>query len=185
MTSDSGLAVIRSALLARAKKGHFTPLARDHGLGTATLEEFAHGRAKLPNDILRVSSKIPALNRATNAATASINLTFVKVSGNASAQKHQHPRQIEFIILSIFASSGGPRHLRKALCPTSWCRARQRWCRRRRPSWTYETIPCHALLPCRRGQTPRWLKGHRKGRCKERKAFSCRDSSLAPAGGGV
>ena len=52
MTSDSGLAVIRSALLARAKKGHFTPLARDHGLGTATLEEFAHGRAALAPDIL-------------------------------------------------------------------------------------------------------------------------------------
>jgi hypothetical protein len=48
---------------------------------------------------------MPALNRARNAATASTNLTFLKVSG-APAQKHQHPRQIEFIILSIFASSG-------------------------------------------------------------------------------
>jgi hypothetical protein len=106
MTSDSGLAVTRSADLVRAKKSHLANLVRDLGTGLATLEEFAHGRAKLPNDILRVSSKIPALNRATNAATASINLTFVKVSGNAPAQKHQHPRQIEFIILSIFASSG-------------------------------------------------------------------------------
>ena len=33
-------------------------------------------------------------------------MTFLKVSGNATAQKHQHPRQIEFIIWSIFASSG-------------------------------------------------------------------------------
>ena len=52
MTSDSGLAVIRSAVLVRAKKSHLANLARDLGTGLATLEEFAHGRAKLPNDIL-------------------------------------------------------------------------------------------------------------------------------------
>jgi hypothetical protein len=79
-----------------------------------------------------------------------------------------------------------PRHLTKALRPTSWCRARQRWCRRRRPSWTYPSwtyeIPCHAL-PYRRGQTPRWLKRQRKGRCKEREAFSFQDSLVSPAGG--
>src|ERR1700754_3851430 len=40
---------------------------------------------------------MPALSRPRNAATASIILTSVK---------HQHPRQIEFIILSTFASSG-------------------------------------------------------------------------------
>ena len=57
MTSDSGLAVIRSAVLVRAKKSHLANLARDLGTGLATLEEFAHGRAKLPNDILRVSYK--------------------------------------------------------------------------------------------------------------------------------
>src|SRR6201991_4548658 len=40
---------------------------------------------------------MPALSRPRNAATASIILTFLK---------HQQPRQIEFIILSTFASSG-------------------------------------------------------------------------------
>ena len=48
MTSDSGLAVIRSAVLVRAKKSQLANLARDLGTGLATLEEFAHGRAKLP-----------------------------------------------------------------------------------------------------------------------------------------
>ena len=67
MTSDSGLAVIRSAVLVRAKKSQLANLARDLGTGLATLEEFAHGRAKLPNDILRVSYKD---------TSASINLTF-------------------------------------------------------------------------------------------------------------
>ena len=52
MTSDLGLAVIRAALLVRAKKGHLANLARDLSVGLATLEEFAHGRARLTNDIL-------------------------------------------------------------------------------------------------------------------------------------
>jgi hypothetical protein len=50
----SGLAVIRSALLVRANKAHF---ARDLGLGTATLDEFAHGRARLPPDTLNLLAK--------------------------------------------------------------------------------------------------------------------------------
>jgi hypothetical protein len=57
MTSDSGLALIRSAVLVRAKKSHLANLARDLGTGLATLEEFAHGRAKLPNDILNALAK--------------------------------------------------------------------------------------------------------------------------------
>src|SRR5437879_6013238 len=62
--------------------------------------------ATLGVSVDRVSYKDTSAKQARNAATASINLTFLKVSGNAPAQKHQHPRQIEFIILSIFASSG-------------------------------------------------------------------------------
>ena len=52
MTSDSGLAVIRSAVLVRAKRGHLANLARDHAISLPALEEFAHGRARLSPDTL-------------------------------------------------------------------------------------------------------------------------------------
>ena len=52
MTSDSGLAVIRSAVLIRAKRGHLANLARDHAISIPALEEFAHGRARLSPDTL-------------------------------------------------------------------------------------------------------------------------------------
>ena len=66
MTSDSGLAVIRSAVLVRAKKSHLANLARDLGTGLAALEEFAHGRAKLPPETLT------ALARNFSAATSAM-----------------------------------------------------------------------------------------------------------------
>src|SRR6266403_2967582 len=48
--------------------------------------------------------------------------------------------------------------------------------------WTHDAIPYRHAIPCHLGQMPPWLKRQGKGRRKERKAFSCRDS-LAPAGG--
>jgi hypothetical protein len=119
----------------------------------------------------------------------------------SASQKHQHPRQIELIILSTFASSwpmarsvpsscpfmGRPTPSDESAVPDELVPGAAAWCRRRRPSWTYpswtyETIPCHAL-PYRRGQTPRWLKRQLKGRCKERKAFSFQGSLVSPARG--
>ena len=94
----------------------------------------------MPKRIKRLMFVFISQNGESVAALHSNNLQTVW-----KAQKHQHPRQFELIILSTFASSrsmaglvsavvlswGGPRHLTKALRPTSWCRARQRWCRRR------------------------------------------------------
>ena len=130
---------------------------------------------------------MPVLNKPRKAATASTTLMLLElIGGDAPAQKYQHPRQIDPIILSTFASSrsiegsvpsGGPFMGCSvpddgSAVPDELVPGAPAVCRRRRPlSRTCETIPCHAL-PCRRrGQTPGWLKRQRKGPCEEREGF--------------
>jgi hypothetical protein len=149
----------------------------------------------MPKRIKRLMSVFITQNGESVAALHSNNLQTVW-----KAQKHQHPRQFELIILSTFASSrsmaglvpssgpfmGRPTPSDESAAPDELVpgaaavvpEAPPSWTY---PSWTYE-IPCHAL-PYRRGQTPRWLKRQRKGRCKEREAFSFQDSLVSPAGG--
>lgn len=53
----TGTDVLRSALRARIKHGHAAPLARDLNIGTASLDEFAHGKAKLPDTVMTALAK--------------------------------------------------------------------------------------------------------------------------------
>ena len=55
--TDSGVEVLRRALLNRRFKGHLALLSRDHKVGLATLEEFADGSARLPAETLDALAK--------------------------------------------------------------------------------------------------------------------------------
>ena len=53
----TGTDVLREALRVRIRKGSAALLARDLGAGTATLDEFAHGRGTLPLAIMNTLAK--------------------------------------------------------------------------------------------------------------------------------
>jgi hypothetical protein len=50
--TPTGTDVLREALRIRTKKGHTGSLARDLNIGIAALDEFAHGKGKLPDAIM-------------------------------------------------------------------------------------------------------------------------------------
>jgi hypothetical protein len=55
--TQTGTGVLREAVRIRIKKGHAGLLARDFSIGTATLEAFATGGAKLPDAIMDAAAK--------------------------------------------------------------------------------------------------------------------------------
>jgi hypothetical protein len=55
--SRTGTDAIRAALYARAHKGHLAYLARDLTIGTAVLEDFVHGKGRLPPEVLRALAR--------------------------------------------------------------------------------------------------------------------------------
>jgi hypothetical protein len=57
MTTTTGSDILREATRIRIKKGHAAPLARDLKIGTAALETFATGGARLPDAIMTALAK--------------------------------------------------------------------------------------------------------------------------------
>jgi hypothetical protein len=57
MGDKTGTDVIREALFARSHKGHLAYLARDLTIGTAVLEDFVHGKGRLPPEVLRALAR--------------------------------------------------------------------------------------------------------------------------------
>ena len=55
--TQTGTDVLREALRARIHKGYAGLLARDLGIGVAALDEFAHGKGKLPDAIMSALAK--------------------------------------------------------------------------------------------------------------------------------